>query len=199
MHMNKILALHISLLLTTAAYSQNLKDTTVGFGTGVRYNFTKTFDYSLSTDTMHALKLQRMPNTAFVISSIISVKFAKLKVDTSGNKNMIRKQDGNNIKRKDKLALNIALNLLEVKSDASFNKDVDGGIGLGYFIHQSTQLALMIDIARVRQLRDYIAEAYENKRIPNGTSYYNALDTGDSNLFSVKTVAGISFKAVFSF
>ena len=57
----------------------------------------------------------------------------------------------------------------------------------------------MFDVSTIRQLRRYLVELYENKQIPKGDSFYNALDIGDNNLFFNKTTCGMSLKAVLSF
>lgn len=99
----------------------------------------------------------------------------------------------------DHLSVNLALNLINVTPDASFNKSIDGGLGLGYFITPSLQFALFYDISQKRQLRDYIVQSYQNSPIPSDAkTVYNALDTADDKLFYNKTVSGLSFKLVFS-
>ena len=51
----------------------------------------------------------------------------------------------------------------------------------------------------MRQLRSYIADAYENHSIPQGAEIYNALSTADNNLFYDKTLNGLSIKIIFNF
>ena len=100
----------------------------------------------------------------------------------------------------DRLSVNVALNLAEISSnDISFNKSIDGGIGVGVFINDFTQLGIFYDMIRIRQLRSYIADNYEGKSIPNGTEKYNALDEKNNNLYYSKYFSGISVKAIFSF
>jgi ribosomal protein S15P/S13E len=98
-----------------------------------------------------------------------------------------------------RLSIDVALDLANVAPNVSFNKNVNGGLGLGYFITDNLQAALFYDVSRVRQLRDYVRTTYESKPIPNGSgTNYNALDTNDNNLFYDKTISGLSFKLIFS-
>jgi hypothetical protein len=98
--------------------------------------------------------------------------------------------------------LHLSLNLAEINSNnVSFNKAIDGGIGIGYLVNDFTQIALFYDMIRVRQLRDFFVTNYLNQSgIPtgNGTEVYNALDEKDKNLFYSKYYSGISFKIIFT-
>jgi hypothetical protein len=97
------------------------------------------------------------------------------------------------------VSFNAALTLVNVAPDVSFNKNIDGGIGFGYFINPDVQVALFYDVSRVSQMRDYIVNTYTDKPIPNGDkTFYNSLDTKDNNLFYNKTISGISLKLIFS-
>ncbi len=192
-----VTALLFFFLLCNKVWAQNLKDVTIGFAAGPSYKFTNTCDYSLSPDASSSLKLQKVPNLSFVVSSTLTVKFKKLKVDTETAKLFTLAND-TPAKPKDKFALVVGINLLEIKNDVKFNQSIDGGVGLGYFIHENTQIALMFDISTIRQMREYLVNLYENKPIPKGTDFYNALDLGDNNLFYNKTIFGTSFKVIFS-
>jgi len=100
---------------------------------------------------------------------------------------------------KDHLSFNVALDLVNISPDVSFNKNIDGGLGIGYLLGPNWQLALFYDISRVSQLRDYIVNTYQDKSIIGGDGKnLNSLDTKDSNLFYNKTVTGFSFKLIFS-
>lgn len=217
----------------------DLNGVTFGFGAGYSHTRDKTYDYSLTTDKDHNLKLQPLSKQAFVISSVIMVKLGKIAVDQNANtfvkqsktsdynsliqqKYDLSKQndfltDSSNSdfvksKKLDKsiqdiagvsfwehLSINLALDMVNVAPDVSFNKNINGGIGVGYFITANLQVAAFYDVSRISQLRDYIVNSYENKPIPkeDGTNY-NALDSKDTNLFYNKTVSGWSFKLIFS-
>lgn len=175
---------------------------TIGIGTGYGYLFGDTYKPFLTTDTTHSLQLQKLSRGSFVISSVIIFKFANLVVEESTNKLMSLNKDGKvNPKPKfyEHLSVNVALNLLEANAeDISFNKSIDGGLGIGYFLGPNIQLAVFADVMRIRQMKDYYVDNYLGKSIPNGNEVFNALDEDDNNLFYTKTYGGISFKAVFS-
>lgn len=98
-----------------------------------------------------------------------------------------------------RVSIDASLDLANVAPNVSFNKNVNGGLGIGYFITDNLQAALFYDVSRIRQLRNYVVNNYEGKPIPNGSgTNYNALDTNDNNLFYDKTISGLSFKLIFS-
>ncbi|ASU35968.1 hypothetical protein MuYL_4083 [Mucilaginibacter xinganensis] len=217
----------------------DLNGVTFGFGAGYSHTHDRTYDYSLTTDKDHNLKLQPLSKQAFVISSVIMVKLGKIAVDQNANTfvkqsktsvynsliqqkyHFDRQNDSlenqgkaNFLKSKkldesvqgltgvsfwEHLSINLALDLVNVAPDVSFNKNINGGIGLGYFITENLQVAAFYDVSRISQLRDYIVDSYENKPIPKGEgTNYNALDIKDTNLFYNKTISGWSFKLIFS-
>jgi hypothetical protein len=190
-----MLLLFSTSLLTQA---QELQGVTFGFGAGFNKLNQDIYNYSLSTDTFHTLEIQKLSKTSFVISSVLSVKLGKLKTPTNSIK-LLRAGEGENEPDfGERLAINIALNLLEINSDnISFNKNIDGGLGLGYFLNNYVQLAVFYDLVRIRQLRDNIQNAYLGKSIPNGNEVFNALDEKNNDLFYNKTFTGYSFKVIF--
>jgi hypothetical protein len=200
MIMKKLIFTLIFTGLLGVAFGQTteLNGVTFGFGAGYSHTFDKTFDYALTTDANHNLKIQPLSQNAFVISTVIMVKLGKVAVDDS--KTLLKQSDRiTHANPLEHLSINLALNLVNVSSDVSFNKNIDGGLGMGYFINDNLQLALFFDVARVSQLRDYIISTYKDKPIPNGTdTNYNALDTNDTNLFYNKTISGLSLKLIFS-
>jgi len=215
--MKKLLsAIALLFLLSGIAFAQttvDLNGVTFGFGAGPAYSFDRTYDYSLTTDAAHNLKLQPLNKGAFVISSVLMVKLGKVSTDPT-NETLVKqakKSDYESLASTkatkeaatadfyDRLSINLAIDLANVSSNVSFNKNVSGGIGLGYFITNNLQLAVFYDISQVRQLRDYVVSSYQDKPIPNSDGKnYNALDTSDNNLFYNKTISGLSFKLVFS-
>jgi len=217
----------------------DLNGVTFGFGAGYSHTRDNIYDYSLTTDKDHNLKLQPLSKQAFVISSVIMVKMGKIAVDQNANTfvkqskttdynsliqqkyNLNRQNDfladsstSDFVKSKkldksvqglagvsfwEHLSINLALDLVNVAPDVSFNKNVNGGIGVGYFVTENVQVAAFYDVSRISQLRDYIVNSYENKPIPKGDgTNYNALDSKDTNLFYNKTVSGWSVKLIFS-
>lgn len=178
--------------------ADNLNGVTFGFGAGYSGSFDKTYDYTLTTDASHSLKIQPLNKGAFVISSVVMVKLGKIGLDQNTN-NFVRQDGKPEVGFWRHLSVNLALNMINISQDVSFNKNVDGGLGIGYFLSENLQAALFYDVSRVSQLRDYIVTAYQDKPIPNGDgTNYNALDPKDTNLFYNKTISGLSFKLVFS-
>jgi hypothetical protein len=131
---------------------------------------------------------------------VLSIKLGKLKVDEQTNKLLKTKgSTDTNAAFKDRLSVNVSLNLVELNSDnVSFNKNIDGGLGVGYFLNEYVQLSLFYDLVRIRQLRDDVQKTYLNKSIPNGKEIFNALDEKNDDLFYNKTFTGFSFKVIFS-
>jgi hypothetical protein len=217
------------ILFTTAttiaieAQTTELKGVTFGLGMGYSYLTKAPNDFYLTTDAAHKLQVQALHKSSIVISSMITIKLSKLatqeqedgsrekKVLVSANRTkksvrsegIFRAKEGKVTNEKpcfkERLAINISLNLAEINSnDISFNKSIDGGIGLGYFVNDFTQVALFYDMMRVRQLRDYIVDNYKDKSIPNGTEVLNALDQTNNNLFYNKYFSGVSLKVIFA-
>lgn len=208
--------------LTTLAFSQaaNLNGVTFGFGAGYNVSLDKTYDYSLTTDASHNLKIQPLNKGSFVISSVVMIKLSKVAFDSDNNKfvkqsqrptyNKLVKSPDEGDKKKvskdkswsnimDHLSINLALDLANVTQNVSFNKNISGGLGIGYFFTDYVQAAVFYDISRVSQLRDYVVANYADKPIPNGTTgNYTSLSISDNNLFYNKTVSGLTFKLIFS-
>jgi len=220
--MKKIIFTLMLIGLTTLAFSQaaNLNGVTFGFGAGYNVSLDKTYDYSLTTDASHNLKIQPLNKGSFVISSVVMIKLSKVAFDSDNNKfvkqsqrptyNKLVKSPDEGDKKKvskdkswsnimDHLSINLALDLANVTQNVSFNKNISGGLGIGYFFTDYVQAAVFYDISRVSQLRDYVVANYADKPIPNGTTgNYTSLSTSDNNLFYNKTVSGLTFKLIFS-
>ncbi|WP_448700931.1 hypothetical protein ACFGVR_02590 [Mucilaginibacter sp. AW1-3] len=217
--MKKLLLLSALLFIVRSSYAQatDLVGVTFGFSAGYSYSFNQIYDYSLTPDANHALKLQPLSQNSFVISSAVMVKLGKVAYDqtshtfikqagvTKYNKSFLEKNSppaltkSDSVSFLDHLSLNLSLDLINVSQDVSFNKRISGGIGIGYFLTHDLQIAAFYDITQVRQMRDYIVKSYENNPIPNSaTTNYNALDTKDNTLFYDKTISGFSIKLILS-
>jgi hypothetical protein len=192
-------------MFTNAQGATELRGLTFGIGAGYNVLLKQPKSYALSTDT-NTLQVQTLSRGGFVISSVLTVKLSRL---AAGNKSdeiykvafdeTSQSDEATSIKWYEKLTVNAALNLIEVNSqDISFNKNIDGGLGIGFVLKENVHLALFYDVIRVRQLREYVVQKYENKRIPNGDDFFNALDEKNDNLFYNKTFSGASLKIVFS-
>jgi len=201
------------------ASTVDLNGVTFGFGAGPAYSFDRVYDYSLTTDASHNLELQSLNKGGFTIASVLMVKLGKMSTDVSKSDQLINQAQTNQYLKStqndtlgnngssnkfrpnffSRCSVDLAINLADVSSNVTFNKNVNGGIGVGYFIASNLQLAVFYDISQVSQLRDYVVASYLNKPIPDGASgNYTTLSTSDNNLFYNKTISGLSFKLVFS-
>lgn len=187
---------------------KELSRITVGVAIGYNQLLESTYDYSLTTDSEHKLKIEELNKGSFVVSSALIFRFHKGEVVKDDNEIMTRTYDASQEKEvltsanwRRKFTGIISLNLLDINSDngISFNKSIDGGIGIGYQINSEMNIACLYELKKIRQLRSYIVKEYENESIPNGDDVYNALSTSDNNLFYDKTVEGISIKLIFNF
>jgi hypothetical protein len=99
----------------------------------------------------------------------------------------------------DHLTINLSLNMLNISNDVTFNKKIDGGLGLGYLITPNLQAGLFYDLTSVRQLQDKIMQKYADKQIPNDAgTFYNSLDVNDNSIFYNKLISSLSLKMIFS-
>ncbi len=192
-------------LLYAQVYSQAdstpLNGVTFGFGAGYNISNHALYSYSLTPDETHALKIQALPKSKFVISSVIAIKLGRLAVSNQNKLLNMKavKGEQENFSLKSRLVINVGLNLVDISSnDVAFNKNINGGLGIGCLLNDFVQVAVFYDISTERQLRDYIVSTYINKSIPNGSAVYNALDENDNNLFYNKTFGSFSFKIIFS-
>ncbi len=216
--MKKILFISLLGIISLLVRSQELSGTTIGFSFGPSFLSQAPYDYSLDPGSNNLL-IQKLSTRSLVISSVITIKFGKVSFQEHGdgkdrkmtfvktyederNSDNTRKVVNKAIEKKkakfeDRLAFNLGINLAEVSSDnLSFNKNIDGGVGFGYFLTPSMQFAAFYDIIKIRQMRHHIINNYDGKPIPNGTEFYNALDIADNKLFYNKTFTGFSLKIV---
>ena len=203
--------------------TDNLNGVTFGIGMGWSYMFNNPKEYFLTTDAGYKLQVQELSRSSIVLSSVISIKLGKMAVQEQSDGTHRKKalvsakrtkvvtrqlntfsatEDGlvnEPLKWYEHFAVNVSLNLAEMNGgDIAFNKSIDGGIGLGYYFNEFTQVALFFDMLRVRQMRSYFVDNFQGQSIPNGTGVYNALDQNDNNLFYNKYYPGVSVKVVFS-
>ena len=82
-------------------------------------------------------------------------------------------------------------------SQTSFNKKLDGGLGLGVRLSDDFHVSLTYEMISVRQLRDYILEDFQDKPITINNVKLNALDIKDDSLFVDKYFTGFSIKFIY--
>lgn len=145
----------------------------------------------------------------FFYNSIIKNKGGTKKGGTNKdetNKDETNKEDGEEKDEKmpdndlSRFSILLSTDLINIQGDkVSYNKRIDGGMGIGYSFSPDLMVGLFYEIKSYRQLREYVVEQYENKPIPNGEGFYNALDETNNNLYYNKQLEGLSLKLIFNF
>lgn len=179
---------------------------TLGIGIGANHLFKNVYDYSLTTDSNYNLKITQLNKNSIVVSPVIIFRFGEITMKEENGKRQFVENAENEEQKKlpwnsyRRLSLLLSTDLLNIQSDKiSYNKQIDGGIGIGYSFSPSLMAGIFYEIKSYRQLREYIVEQYENKSIPNGTGFYNALDETNNSLYYNKQIEGLSLKLIFNF
>ncbi len=196
----KITLLLLALVSISLASGQTpVSRVTIGLGMGGNHLFEDIYEYSLSTDGSHSLKIDKGSRNNLVLSPVIAFRLEKF--DISAARTLTK--SGGGVAGWDYLgrfSILVSANILDLKSgNTSFNRNIDGGFGVGYAFSPDIQIGVFYETQRFRQLRSYIAKTYDGLPIPNGVNeVYNALDVSDNNLFHDKTLQGISVKLIFN-
>lgn len=192
---------------------------TFGIGIGVNHLFDNVYDYSLSTDANNNLEITKLNRNSIVVSPVVVFRLRKSEIIKKGGKieffyNSITKYKGgakpivDGEEKDEKLpeddlsrfSILLSTDLINIQGDkVSYNKRIDGGMGIGYSFSPDLMIGLFYEIKSYRQLREYVVEQYENKPIPNGEGFYNALDETNNNLYYNKQLEGLSIKLIFNF
>lgn len=193
----------LGISIEAAGQEEEVSKLTLGIGIGANHLFENVYDYSLTTDASNSLEITKLNRNSIVISPVIIFRLGETRTTMkSGKRQFVESDDKKNPLwdiYKD-LSLLLSTDLLNIQSDKiSYNKQIDGGIGIGYSFSPSLMVGIFYEIKSYRQLREYIVEQYENKPIPNGTSFYNALDETNNSLYYNKQLEGISLKLIFNF
>jgi hypothetical protein len=185
-----------------------LSKLTFGVGIGGNHLFKDVYDYSLTTDSKHELKINELGRNAIVVSPVIIFRLGKITTDTKSKKTNLYDFNNDNNGEIDKTKeakpinrLSLLLSTDLINADATkvaFNKSIDGGIGIGYSFASNLMIGVFYEIKSYRQLRNYIVDAYQNTSIPNGSETFNALDENNNNLFYNKKIEGVSVKLIFN-
>ena len=115
--------LFISSFTIVFGQTADLNGVTFGFGAGYSHTTDKLFDYSLTTDKGHNLKLQPLSKQAFVISSVVMVKFGKIAVDQNAN---------TFVKQSKTETYN---SLVQQNKDGGKNKEIEKASGVSFWEH----------------------------------------------------------------
>lgn len=180
---------------------------TLGIGIGVNHLFDNVYDYSLTTDSNNNLEITKLNRNSIVVSPVIIFRLGQ--AQTIREDNQVRFYNNSNDKTKGdtlpqddhrRFSILLSTDLINIQADkVSYNKRIDGGIGIGYSFSPDLMIGLFYEIKSYRQLREYVVEQYENKPIPNGAGFYNALDETNNNLYYNKQLEGLSLKLIFNF
>lgn len=100
-----------------------------------------------------------------------------------------------------RLSFIISINLVDFQSASSefkFNKQFDGGIGLGIKLHPNCWLGWTYDIIQTSQLRDYV-KTFENQKLIIDKKVLTQLDSNDNRIFYKKNLNSNTFKIIVKF
>src|SRR5690606_4008429 len=176
-------------------YKINMNVIKFGASLGFNYLTHEIFDPVLSPIDK-SLRLQHVSPVSFLLSTSVIVNPISSyyrKLDLSG------KPVGEVYSVPSRLSFIATVNLAQFGASqaASFNKKLDGGLGLGIRLGDDFHVALTGEMISVRQLRDYIVDTYENKPIIIDNETLNALDINDNTLFVDKYNFGVSVKFIY--
>lgn len=177
-----------------------LSTISLGVGLGVNHLFKDVYDYSLTTDNSHLLKIENLEKNNIIVSPVLIFRFGKL-AKPSGDTKLLKQVTAVNpsVTFIDRLSLLLSIDFIKLNSsNVGFNEKIDGGIGVGYTLASNLQIGLFLEQKTYRQMREYVTDTYINQPIPNGTSFYSDLDTKNNNLFYNKTLNGLSVKLIFN-
>lgn len=189
------------------------KTINLGVSIGYKYIWNKDLNYYQEAtispiDT--TLKIQNLDNGFVVLSTELIINpFAKstfLNDFKNGIKIWKLKIIGPKIvelaqKILHRLTLIASVNLAEfqtAQSNFSFNKAIDGGLGIGLRLSETFWIAWTYEITSHRQLRDYI-HSYKDEKIVVSGNTLTKLDENDNNLFYTKRLSSANFKFIFKF
>ncbi|KIX20187.1 hypothetical protein SY27_13645 [Flavobacterium sp. 316] len=187
------------------AKAKDLSRLTIGIGIGGNHLFKSVYDYSLTTDSNYNLKITELNKNSIVVSPVLAFRLGKVKMSDVETKAKFFNDTENkdeNLPLGDyrRFSILLSTDLVNIQSDkVSYNKRIDGGIGVGYSFSPNLMIGVFYEIKSYRQLREYVVEQYENQAIPNGNEFFNALDETNNNLFYNKQIEGLSIKLIFNF
>jgi hypothetical protein len=176
-------------------YTINTKVFKFGASLGFNYLTKDIYDPVLSP-VDNSLKLQRVNPMSFLLSTTVIVNPISSyyrKVGADG------KPYGDVYSVPSRLSFIATINLAQfgASQTASFNKKIDGGLGLGIRLNNDFHLGITAEMISVRQLRDYIVNDFKDKPIVVNNETLNALDVSDNRLFVDKYYFGLSVKFIY--
>lgn len=167
-----------------------------GLSIGPSYALTKTYSYTLRAPD-YALTRQQESRAAFVLSGVVAYNKTAYYRHTDENGDPM----GQPYARPYPLSALLSLNLAEfTNTGAAFNRQVDGGIGLGYRASENFHLGLFLEASA----RRFLYEAYDqylDKPLPSfvASQPLTVLAQDDATYFLSKPVFSLTFKLVYIF
>ncbi|BFG71258.1 hypothetical protein KACHI17_21390 [Sediminibacterium sp. KACHI17] len=173
----------------------NTKVFKFGASLGFNYLTQDIFDPVLSP-VDNSLKLQRVNPVSFLLSTTVIVNPISSYYRKIGKDG---KPYGDVYSVPSRLSFIGTVNLAQfgASQTASFNKKIDGGLGLGIRLNNDFHLGISAEMISVRQLRDYIVNDFTDKPIVVNNVTLNALDISDNKLFVDKYYFGLSIKFIY--
>jgi hypothetical protein len=191
-----------------------------GIGLGYRIN-TGTVNDPFISPIDSTLQFQKLPGGAFVISatavfhlgsteqpkvlsvqdgkaSLTSVKAYQQRKGKNKLSELLKDATGDEKpKQESPFSIMISLNVADISSNgASFDKPIDGGVGLGYKIGENIHLGFFVDCASYRQLRGYYVQNYQGIPIMVNGQKLGALDATSDTYFYSRPVISLALKFV---
>ena len=175
----------------------------INFGVSVGYNFAHNTLYEASLSPIdHTFSIATLPKNSFVISTALSFPLTRgklggatyTKIDNAG------KPIGEPYYVPWGLCLIATLNIAtfnEASNGSIFNKQIDGGLGIGYRLDDHFQIALAYEMISFRQPKQFLIDQYQGKVINVGDQKLISLDEKDNNFFHNKYVGSISLKLIY--
>ncbi len=178
----------------------------IDFGISLGFNsaFSTIYDARISP-LDNRLKITKVPRTAFMISTGISVpltrknrlngRYYRKLVDGEPTGPVYYVPFG--------WCLIATVNIITFNSAASgsaFNQKIDGGFGIGYKISDNLQLAVTGEMISYRQPRQFLLDGYNDKILTAPTGeVISSINPDDNNYFRDKYMPAISFKFFYLF
>ncbi len=183
---------------------------TVSVSLGPRISNKDQYAYHIASDT--TLRRDKLPNSSFVISTQLNifpfannellknrVEWLKVSGDNSPNLKNRAARLWANLRRNTGMIVN--LNLIELSGDTqtvSFNKGIDGGIGIGYRLSDQIFIGYSWEWFTQRNLRGFYQEQVNSEISYNGNTL-TSLDETNDELFFDNRVTGRAFKIAIKF
>lgn len=176
------------------------KTISIGFSIGPRFTNEAIYDYAITADT--TLTRDRLGGQSLLLSSSLNIlpftknEFVLKRIKYFEDRHRNWKRFGWALIKSAGVFVNINLaDFSTQKSELSFNKTIDGGIGLGLRVAPRIYLAGGWEWFTIRQLRGYYADKI-GTQLQFGGETLTQLDTENNDLFRNQTFTGWSIRFI---